>query len=736
MKRTIVLTAGLLITICSNSQNLVFKLNNLEYFEKGSVNLMAFQDNYPEGHQGGVTLIMHGMRLASNGDLRLNETPGQWQPVPKMQKRLVNSAAGLISISLTYPDSTRNRKGFNPIEYPDLYFNYTVKVRSNGGSILITVDLDRPLPEEFRSKVGFNLELFPGLLFGKYWYLDNNSGIFPRQPQGPALLDKSGEVLAAQPMAAGKHLVIAPEDDKLRLTIDSRGKELQLFDGRYLHNNGWFVIRSLIKDEGISNVIEWVITPNAVKNWKSDPVIQVSQVGYHPLQEKFAMVELDKNEVKREKASLIRISEDGVSHEVLSFIPKEFGKFLRYKYLKLDFSSVKQEGIYKVKYGERFSHPFRIAVDIYAENVWQPTLEYFLPVQMCHMRVNEKYRVWHGLCHMDDARMAPLNYNHFDGYKQGATTLTKYKSGDHVPGLDLGGWHDAGDYDFRVESQSEEIYILTLAWEAFDIKYDETSIDQINHLVEIHQPDGKPDILQQIEHGALTIVRGYENLGRLYRGIICPTLRQYVLLGDGSTMTDGIIHDVFLKTGERTGSGSGLTDDRWVFTEDNPSRELLVAAHLAGASRALKGFNDTLSIKCRQIAEAIFSVNRPVTSRIESPRVHAAIELYLTTGKELYKDFLMKNEKTVINDISNLGWLISRVLPKINNASYSVSVSDALKKYASTLKNEVSSTPYGIPYQPRIWGAGWDIQKFGVRQYFLHEAFPDIFPTDYLFNSL
>ena len=82
-----------------------------------------------------------------------------------------------------------------------------------------------------------------------------------------------------------------------------------------------------------------------------------------------------------------------------------------------------------MKYGNQQSQPFRIAGDVYQRNVWQPVLEYFLPVQMCHMRVNEKYRVWHGLCHMDDARMAPVDYNHFDGYVQGKSTLTQFKSG-------------------------------------------------------------------------------------------------------------------------------------------------------------------------------------------------------------------------------------------------------------------------------------------------------------------
>lgn len=132
---------------------------------------------------------------------------------------------------------------------------------------------------------------------------------------------------------------------------------------------------------------------------------------------------------------------------------------------------------------------------MYGRGVWQPVLEYFLPVQMCHMRVNEKYRVWHDLCHEDDARMAPVDFNHIDGYVQGPSTLTEYSPGDIVSGLNAGGWHDAGDFDLRVESQAGECYILALARETFGVDYDATSIDQLRRVTEIHQPDGKPDIL-------------------------------------------------------------------------------------------------------------------------------------------------------------------------------------------------------------------------------------------------
>ena len=82
--------------------------------------------------------------------------------------------------------------------------------------------------------------------------------------------------------------------------------------------------------------------------------------------------------------------------------------------------------------------------------------------------------------------MAPA-HNHIDGYDQ-KEGLSKFKPGEVVPGVNIGGWHDAGDFDLRIESQAGESYILALAYEAFHPNLDVTSIDQINRVTEIHQP--------------------------------------------------------------------------------------------------------------------------------------------------------------------------------------------------------------------------------------------------------
>ncbi|HKK80854.1 MAG TPA: glycoside hydrolase family 9 protein, partial [Prolixibacteraceae bacterium] len=701
-----------------------FELIPAGYFQKKGVNVMAFDDIYPEGHQGGVSLIMHGHRVATNGDLRLEPTPGQWQPVPLQRDRKNDPENNTITAFMSYPDSSRHMSGFNPMIYPDLVFNYTVTVTGQKDAVIVTVDLDRPIPEQFVGKVGFNLELFPGALFGKPWIMDQKAGVFPLQPNGPTRYEPSNhqhqgdynpqgkasseqlagegyspiiaDDIVAEPYAVGRKFVVRPDDPYNRFMIQSETSDLKLYDGRMNHNNGWFVVRSEVPAGKTKEAIKWVITPNVVEDWLYEPVVQTSQVGYHSNQDKVAVIELDSRDDKRYQPSLYKFTENG-EEEVLVKDAQEWGDFLRYDYLKFDFTEINEPGLYQVRYNNSMSSVFRISKDIFERGVWQPVLEYFLPVQMCHMRVNEKYRVWHDVCHMDDARMAPVDFNHIDGYRQGKSTMTKYNPGDEVPGLNIGGWHDAGDFDLRVESQAGETYILSLAYEAFDVDYDVTSIDQHKGITEIHEPDGKADLLQQIENGALTVLGGYNSLGRLYRGIICNGLRQYVMLGDASAMTD---------------NEPGNDDDRWVFTEDNPRRELTTAAQMAAASRVLKGFNDTLSQQALACALELYNIT-DVDEHSKTAKIHAASELYLTTEDDKYKSYLLAQTDYITKNISRIGWYLGRAEKKMDDSDFSNAVRIAMVDLKDQIEKQGAETPYGIPYSPHIWGAGWNIQSFG-----------------------
>jgi len=100
------------------------KINELEYLEMPGLNVMLAHDYYPGGHQSGISIIQNGMRVASNGDVRLEPTPGPGHAQPKVGKRVVDRDKQLISVHMEYPDRDKDRKGFGPIIYPDVEFGY------------------------------------------------------------------------------------------------------------------------------------------------------------------------------------------------------------------------------------------------------------------------------------------------------------------------------------------------------------------------------------------------------------------------------------------------------------------------------------------------------------------------------------------------------------------------------------------------------------------------------------
>jgi hypothetical protein len=714
----------------TNQNNPKLVINDKGYYELQSLDVTVFDDFYPEGHQGGLTIVQFGKRVAANGDIRLDPTPGQWSPIPKVGNKYVDKANGTIKVELWYPDSTRDKTGFNPIDYPDLKFKYNVRTEAVGQSIKVIVDLEKPLPDNWADKVGFNLELFPGAYYGEHYLMDGKPGLFARQSSSRIEIDNDKN-LVVNPLAVGKELIISPGNEEKEIKFKSFAGDLQLIDECGKFNNGWFVLRSTIHAGAVKNAVEWLITPKINTNWRYAPVIQISQIGYHPKQVKFAVIELDKLTGTFEPIQLIKINAGLDSVIKTKNNPMPWGNFLRYKYLRFDFSDIKEEGLYKIKYGNTESNEFVIKNDVFTNNVWQPTLEYFLPVQMCHMRVEDRYRVWHGICHMDDAIMAPINHNHFDGYLQGESTLTSFKSGEHVPGLNIGGWHDAGDYDLRVESQAETVYKLSLAYEFFKDDFDGTTINQKTRLVELNKPDGVPDILQQMEHGLLSIIGGYESMGRLYKGIQEATLHQYVLLGEAANATDNLIY----KPGENDPIlGSPLPeDDRLVFTEKNPARELNTAYVLAAAKRVLGKYNPELADKCLKISEELYNSN---SSAPIADKINAAAELYLTTSKDEYKKLLIDNVDLICKNTIRYSIVLGRIVEKINDKEFTDKVDMAVAETYKVITEQQKENPYGVPYKPYIWGAGWGIQAFGVNQLFLHIGFPKIFGSEYAFNAL
>src|SRR5690606_13048506 len=238
-----------------------------EYFEAPGLNVLVFSNWYDglfsDSKISGVELIHHGERTATNGDVRLNVTPEQWDVIPQFKERKVNVSDKSIEAFL---------------HYPDYDFNYSIKVTPRNGGIHITVNLPESLPAELAGKAGFNLEFIPSAYFHKSFMMDDNPGTFPVYPGG---LKEINGVATPDALARGRHLVLAPEDAERRVLIRSEHTELALFDARTKAQNGWFLVRSLIPSDKTGDVISWQLNANTEKNWVREPMLAHSQVGYH-----------------------------------------------------------------------------------------------------------------------------------------------------------------------------------------------------------------------------------------------------------------------------------------------------------------------------------------------------------------------------------------------------------------------------------------------------------------------
>jgi endoglucanase len=717
----------------SSDSSRVLKLNELGYFESRGLNVLVFSnwynDLFSDSKMSGIEIIHHGVRTATNGDVRLNPTPEQWDPIPQFVERKVDKTARVIEAFLRYPAYD---------------FGYSIRAETHGGGITISVILEKPIPQALEGRAGFNLEFLPSAYFKKAYLIEGKSGFFPLYPGGPMERKHSG-LVEPTPIASGNTLVLAPEDPSRRITIQSNSAHVMLFDGRNKAQNGWFVVRSVLPPKKTGKVIEWFLTASTIPAWTRPPVIGYSQVGYHPNQKKIAVIEFDRNDRPLSTARVLRVSSNGEEKEVFRSQVKIWGRYLRYDYATFDFTPVKESGLYVLEYGKQRTTALRIAPDVF-KDAWHPTLDVFFPVQMDHMAVKEAYRVWHGASHLDDALQAPVNHEHFDLYAQGPTTDTKYKPGEHIPGLNVGGWFDAGDFDIRTQSQYATVLSMVQTWETFRPGRDETSINQQTRSVEIHRPDGKPDLLQQVEHGALQLLAQQRGAGHAIAGIIDGHLAQYTHLGDAVTATDNLVYNPALDSLQSDGFTSGTFDDRWAFTSKSSALNYGSAAALAAAARAMRGFNDTLATECLTVAKRIwdeeqshppdeFRHGNTTGGPLEDEELKAAVELLICSNADRYARKIRELLPHIESNFERTAGMAARAVPFMDR-EYAKKLEPMVRKYKEQADKFYEQNPFGVPISTGGWGGNGFIVNFANTSYLLHKAFPNIVGAEYTLRGL
>ncbi|MDR1135066.1 MAG: S-layer homology domain-containing protein, partial [Clostridiales Family XIII bacterium] len=749
-----------------------------------------FSQIFGDQHCAGIELIQNGQRIATNGDIHLLPTPEQWDatPAPILTSRGADLTGNTVTAKLTIPGSTTGG-----VELAEV--KYTLKAEPEAGGVKLSVTLDAPLPADLAGKAGFNLEFIPNLYREKGFIVDKDNngtydefGIFPLLPfDDMEIKDRARTIDQAWyvkewnedrgdyqpvPFAKGKKMVLAPEDDENRIRITSDSGDLELFDGRNRSQNGWFVLRTLIPENGTEVV--WHISPDVDSTWVREPNVAHSQAGYAPLQSKVAVIELDPNYSAPATASLERLEENGSYTTALTSQLGSVKNWLRYNYRDFDFSAVTKAGIYAINYAGKRTDVFRIGEEVYDKS-WQTALSGFLAKEMDHIAVREAYKIVHAASHMDDAIAWPLkgeafrggvyDGTWFDGQDFDATSRTNkdIESLKHIPGLNVGGWYDAGDYDIEATRNQGVILDLAAAYNAFKPDYDTLAITwdaDTGGMVEMHRADKVPDIIQQVKHGAMQVYARLEAVGYNFKVVEVPTLRQYTHLGDGARDTDGFIYDPTLGENERKGLSSGKQDDRLAMIgEKSSSLQYGAAAALASASYVLKGEAAYSAEADKYLAAATkiwdeedhpdvaVVTSEPFGAFSLSDEWNAAIQLLIATnGDNKYKARVSELAPAVMSMVDLFppygfkpfsfvgGWKAVFALPYMDDA-FKASFKAAVNEYIDDLDKSVADNPFGVPSTNGMWGGSNDVVDMGMRMYYLHEAFPELVSTDYILRS-
>lgn len=751
-KLTFLSLVVLLFASCNNDPGKDLSLNELEYFETQGVNVLVYSNLFTGGFNdektAGIELIHHGVRTAQGGAVRLSHTPEQWDLVPAIPTRTVNQESNSIEALLRYEDYD---------------FDSRVVVTAKGKSVEISVYLDKPVPAALEGAAGFNLEFLPSQYWGKTYLMDGRFNRFPRYTVGNTITRPNsekpkqykgyvtsddrgtGRFIDPLPLETGRNFLLAPDDPERMVTISSQDADIMLFDGRVLAQNGWYVVRSLLPAGKKGKVLTWTVEPNAINGWIREPNIGFSQVGYLPSQQKVSVIELDKKDKPLAKASIYKVGNDGKSTHVYSGKIDSWGDYYKYHYVKFDFSSVNQPGIYYIKYGDYKTNNFLIENNVY-DKITDATSDIWIPIHMNHMFVNEAYRVWHGEPFKEGYRQAPPNTDHFDMHRQGPTTDTKYKALELIPGLNIGGFFDAGDFDIETGANIGVVQNFVQTWEYFKPLRDQTFVDQQQRYVDLHRPDGTPDILQYIEHGTLQLVAQAEIIGHMAQTLSNSVLDNYHHLGDAASITDGLPYNPNLGPYEVApdGRSSGVKDDMWAFTSRNPGLDLRAATMFAAASRALKGYNDNLSERAlyqskRLLKEATeLLANQPQERQGRggaSADIATNLQLYISTGEQQYAD---KFEELLWPALDrNVSFTILTALHAIPHmeASFKEKLRPYVVQYKDYIDELEKDNPYGVPIGLGNWAGGGAIVNFGTTICFANSHFPDIIDANHAFKT-
>lgn len=716
----------LLFPITGYSQ---IKLQPGGYFKAPGFRFLVYQNDYLGGRLGGLEMILQGKRVLDAGNVVCMTTDGKKYGYysdgdDKRGEQTIDLKKGKVSY---------------PVELMPLGLKYQVTVSSDGKSITIQIDLNQSVDWDKVEDIAFRIEIYPEEYDYKIFNGGGISDYFYEQHMGRRILIPNTE-----------KIVIAPEDPQRKIAFEGDNVTLSLRDERRDLNVSGYMLFASLKKGSSKKSFSLKISPSIDTEWTKEPIIQVSQVGYHPKQRKIAFLEVDPRTVEVHDMELLVLNENSEIKNVSYIKPEKWGDLYQNRYYTYDFSFVKNPGQYFLLYDKQKVGPFQISPAVY-KTAWQPTLDIYFPTQMCHVKVKDFLRLWHGACHLDDALQAPAEHIGKDGYVQGPKTQTAFKAHEHVPGINWGGWHDAADFDLPSGSICETILWMALAQEKFQTTRDVTTVSRNERLVDLFNSDGENDMLQQIAFGVEWLLSVVKQVGHVPAGVITHIGPDYGSVGDPASITDGLRYDPNLKKTEQKNGFSGKFDDRWIYTDRNTGGQYQFAQIAAICHRLFRNINDSLSIECLRLAEQIWEYeqnNDPINFRVayqpqedeyHSLEMAATAELFTTTANQKYRDKLLACIPTIkempVQYFNRTGFNLVRVKDKVKDSKFSEVILEKAKEVRQDLQGELDKTPYNVTLYLG-WGSNWSILKTAAKLFYFIEAYPGLFDPEILYATV
>lgn len=562
---------------------------------------------------------------------------------------------------------------------------------------------------------------------------DQGEGTYPAEFGGRLLAENLSE------------LQLLPDDPTRNLTLRA-DHAISLWDAREWGSQMYMVTVSLPLD---GSPLHFTLTPPPADPGPNPAALRYSRVGYLPQGIKQAVLEIDWRDaypslaaaLERKTASGAETVFTGEFASALQDFWKQFAVF--------DFSAVSQPGEYRIVWAGGATDWFPIAPDIFV-NRWQNTLDFFLPFEMSHAAVDLGGGLAHGASTLDDAVAVPPDTVGADGY----ISYEADGASGYVP-LDVGGWFDAGDYDLNVSAQAFVVHQLALAWEEFSPQRDVHSLDVANRSLNVHQPNGVPDLLEQIEWGTRWLLSMQAADGRVFVGVVEPA-EKYGDTALPETMTDGI---------PNTG------DERLLFHDYHSDVNLKFVIAMSAASRVLRQTNPQLAGQAWQAALLAWDYFRthPEVYREtvyfygweegrEQMISAAAAELYLTQPDPAYlqtleqfrpyfENFPTEWPAPTLSGHSGFWYappFLARLYPRLPEGALKTSVRAALETAANALQELTAPAPFPLmrDWHYTDWGISGAYAAALHDAYWLEKALPerirvaDLLPAAYWLYGL